>query len=287
MSQSTLKEQELRESLKRCSERTIEAAIVFQNDRNPELIPTIVLGIVERFADPEVRPKIWEGGDDVRLMEDLGIDSLLLVEIVMLTEEVLGISIENEELRHLRTLGDVKRYLDAKIKGEPIELANQKFTFEQLLTFMPHQPPFLFLHDAAVTGETAEGSYRISGQEEFLEGHFRGNPVFPASLMLEALGQLAVFYLLKSDKPELKEQVDPGSIYFLSAEGIRCHRLCRPQDTLQFQVKLLRVHAPLAQFSGTITCNGVKVAKVEELALSIAAFSSDDEMSSTEQPSSL
>ncbi|MDP0499436.1 MAG: phosphopantetheine-binding protein [Verrucomicrobiota bacterium JB022] len=276
MSQSTLKEQELRESLKRCSERTIEAAISFQTSRDPELIPTIVLGIVERFADPEVRPKIWEGGDDVRLMEDLGIDSLLLVEIVMLTEEVLTISIENEELRHLRTLGDVKRYLDAKIKGEPIEFGGEKFTFEQLLNLMPHQPPFLFLHDAKMDGEFAEGSYRISGQEEFLEGHFRGNPVFPASLMLEALGQLAVFYLLKSQKAELKGLVDPKSIYFLSAEGIRCHRICRPQDTLQLKVKLLRVHSPLAQFSGTITCNGAKVAKVEELALSIASFSTED-----------
>ena len=52
------------------------------------------------------------------MYEDLGMDSLTMLEIVMLIEQTLMVSIDNEELRDLRTLGDVKVYLDAKAKGE-------------------------------------------------------------------------------------------------------------------------------------------------------------------------
>jgi hypothetical protein len=43
----------------------------------------------------------------------------------------------------------------------------------------------------------------------FLEGHFKENPVFPASIMIEALGQLCVFYLLKGDHPFLNGKSGP------------------------------------------------------------------------------
>jgi 3-hydroxyacyl-[acyl-carrier-protein] dehydratase len=267
MAPTQLKEEEIRESLKRCPERAIEAAIEFNATRDPTLVPTIVLGIIERFVEPDVRPVLREENDGTRLLDDLGIDSLLMVEIVILVEETLGIHIENEELRNLRTLGDIKGYLDAKIKGLPIPSNKNVLKFEEVAAVMPHQPPFLFLQEARLNGTTAEGSYHISGNEPFLEGHFKGNPVFPASLMLEALGQLAVLLMLKSDGGPFGGAIRPESIYFVSCDGVRCHRMCKPQDVLQLKISLKKVHAPLAQFEGVIMCQGTKVAKAEEISL--------------------
>lgn len=267
MATTNLQEEELRESLKRCSKATVDAAIAFSSSRDPDLIPTIILGIIERFVEPDVRPVIREGRDNVRLLEDLGIDSLLMVEIVILAEETLGIQIENEELRHLRTLGDIKGYLDAKIKGLPVPSKKNVLNIEQIAAVMPHQPPFLFLQEARINGLSAEGSYLISGDEAFLEGHFKGNPVFPASLMLEALGQLAVLFMLKSNNESFGGQPMADSIYFVSCDGVRCHKPARPQDVLQLKVTLKKVHAPLAQFEGTILCHGQKIAKAEEISL--------------------
>ena len=51
------------------------------------------------------------------MYEDLGMDSLTMLEIVMLVEQTLQVSIDNEELKDLRTIGDVKAYLNAKAKG--------------------------------------------------------------------------------------------------------------------------------------------------------------------------
>jgi 3-hydroxyacyl-[acyl-carrier-protein] dehydratase len=209
MATTQFNEEDLRESLKRCSEQTVEAALDYRKTGNPEQIPTIVLGIIERFVEPDVRALIRQSSDQTRLMDDLGIDSLLMVEIIMLVEETLDIQIENEELRHLRTLGDIKAYLTAKTQGLPLPAAKQIFSLEQLAAAMPHQAPFLFLHEARLNSHSAEGAYRIAGDEAFLQGHFRDNPIFPASLMLEALGQLAVLFMIKGESTEFGGPVDP------------------------------------------------------------------------------
>jgi 3-hydroxymyristoyl/3-hydroxydecanoyl-(acyl carrier protein) dehydratase len=41
---------------------------------------------------------------------------------------------------------------------------------------MPIQPPFLFLNEASVSSTAANGKYKITGQEFFLQGHFQGQP---------------------------------------------------------------------------------------------------------------
>jgi len=261
-------EAELRDTMKRCPEAAIQAAIEFHRTKDAELIPAVVLGIVERFVEPGVRPQLQEGDDQKRLVEDLGIDSLLMVEIVMVIEESLGLTIENEELRDLRTLGDVKDFLGAKMRGEPSPLRKRLFGLEQIAATMPHQPPFLFLQEVRLNGQYAEGSYAIRGDESFVEAHFPGDPVFPASLMIEALGQLAVFFILRADRPEFAE-AQGGKVLFVSCDGVRCHRICRPGETLNLRVELSRVHSPIVQFTGIVSVAGSRVAKVEELSLGI------------------
>lgn len=262
-----MNEEQLRETLRRCPPETIDAAIKFNLDRDPAHLPVIVLGIIERFVEPDVRPKVREGDNSTRLLEDLGIDSLLMVEIVMMVEEVLDIRTENEELRNLRTIGDIKSYLDMKIRGiEPSE-QRKGLGFEDIAAVMPHQPPFLFLQDAHIDGDHAEGSYRITGDEAFLEGHFKDEPIFPASIMLEALGQLAVLYLLKAAKPELSTGSAVAKAYFVSADGVRCHRMCHPGDTLKMKVTMRNLRDPLATFSGVIKVNDEKTVVVEEMTL--------------------
>ena len=110
----------LREALKRCSPSTFEAAVQFRKTGNPEHVPAVVIGVIERFVEPDLRVKLKDADDDLRLIEDLGIDSLTMMEIVILVEDVLQMSINNDELRNLRTVGDVKTFIDCKIRGLPL-----------------------------------------------------------------------------------------------------------------------------------------------------------------------
>ena len=110
--------EELRELLKRCPAGTFEAALAFRSEKDVSQIEKIVLGIIDRHLEPEQREILAKSDDSLRMYEDLGMDSLTMLEIVMMIEQTLKVSIDNEELRDLRTLGDVKAYLDAKAKGK-------------------------------------------------------------------------------------------------------------------------------------------------------------------------
>lgn len=111
-------EEALRDSLKRCSPETVEAAIAFRNEGDASQAPVVIIGIIERFCDPDVRPRLQEpNADELKVAEDLGVDSLTMVEVVMLVEESLSITIDNSELADLKTIGDVKSFVKGKLEA--------------------------------------------------------------------------------------------------------------------------------------------------------------------------
>ncbi|MEO7701936.1 MAG: phosphopantetheine-binding protein [Opitutus sp.] len=239
----------------------------YRKTGNPEHVPAVVIGVVERFVEPDLRVKLKDADDDLRLIEDLGIDSLTMMEIVILVEDVLQLSINNDELRNLRTVGDVKTFIDCKIRDLPLPKPTKFLPIEHIGAVMPIQPPFLFLNEASVSSSGANGKYKISGQEFFLQGHFKDNPVLPASIMLEALGQLAVLFLLEGMVVEPGKVVSPQTIFFTGCEGVRAHRLCKPGDILTLSIKPKRMKMPLATFEGAIRVGQEKAAIAEEITL--------------------
>jgi len=52
---------------------------------------------------------------DANILEDLGADSLDVVELVMAIEEAFEIEIADEEAESLRTLGDVERFVNERV----------------------------------------------------------------------------------------------------------------------------------------------------------------------------
>jgi len=262
----------LRESLRRCSPATLEAALQFRRTGSPDHIPCILIGIIERFVEPDLRHKLKEGDDDLRLVEDLGVDSLTMMEIVIMAEGALQMSINNDELRALRTLGDIKVFIDCRARGLQPPTPVSYTSIESLTELMPVQHPFLLLGEASVASDAARGKYHITGQEFFLQGHFKGNPIMPASLMLESLGQLALVHVLQMLPVEAGKVVNPAAVFFTGCEGVRAHRLCRPGDVLSLSVKLRRHKYPLATYEGTIRVGQEKAVLAEEITLSYAVM---------------
>ncbi len=105
----------LRETLKRCSPATYYAACKFRQTGLPEDLRVLVNGVIERFVERSRRPALDDGAETLRLREDLGLDSLTMMEIVMLAEEVLPITVANDELTQLRTLGEVQAFIARKV----------------------------------------------------------------------------------------------------------------------------------------------------------------------------
>ena len=68
------------------------------------------------MAWPEGLSCSWvtlSGSPAADLAEDLEADSLDAVELNMAIEEALGVSIPDEELKNVKTVGDIVRYLEA------------------------------------------------------------------------------------------------------------------------------------------------------------------------------
>ena len=61
----------LRDSLKRCSPETIEAAVEFRKTGDVSKVNTVILGIIARYAEPEKRPLLDNPSDDMVLAQDL------------------------------------------------------------------------------------------------------------------------------------------------------------------------------------------------------------------------
>ncbi len=108
---------EITRSLKRCSEPTLEAALRFEESRNLDELPAIVLGVLARDASNPRPEGVSAATDDMKLVEDIGMDSFGMIEVVMTAEEVLGLTIATQEMNGIVTLGDLKKFLRTKFGG--------------------------------------------------------------------------------------------------------------------------------------------------------------------------
>lgn len=67
---------------------------------------------------------------------------------------------------------------------------------------LPHREPFLFVDElsALTPGESATGTWRLTGDEWFFAGHFPGRPMLPGVLMCEAIAQVGAIAVLTDER---------------------------------------------------------------------------------------
>jgi 3-hydroxyacyl-[acyl-carrier-protein] dehydratase len=106
---------QLQDTLKRCSPETLEAACQFRRTGNLTYLRPVICGVIQRYVEREFRSRLESGDSNLRLVEDLGLDSLTLMEIVVMAEDVLRISVSNDEMTTLRTIGDVQQFITSKV----------------------------------------------------------------------------------------------------------------------------------------------------------------------------
>jgi acyl carrier protein len=117
-SESTDRRTEIKHTLRRCNPAALEAALRFQQTRSPADVEPVIHGLIAREMPDDAPVDLATVTGTTRLIEDLGLDSLGLMEIVMAAEEVFGITIENHELRSITTLEELNHFVATKL-AEP------------------------------------------------------------------------------------------------------------------------------------------------------------------------
>ena len=264
---------DLKQSLRRCKPEIVDAIIRFRQVGDRTLVPTIVMGIIERYLPAENKGAIAHATDETRLAEDLGIDSLTMLEVVLSIEEALGFRVEDTELRGIHTMGEVLQFLDKKLTQDLATSITKTYTAEEIKVILPQQPPFLFVEEASINGDHLTGSYLLRGTENFFDGHFKNDPVVPAAIVFETLGQACCLWVLETVPKRLNKQLLGNQVVFATLDGAHFYKRGKPGDRLDIEANLTKLRSPLAIFEGTVKVNGERLAYIEKLVL---AF--DDEL---------
>src|SRR3984885_9798439 len=132
---------------------------------------------------------------------------------------------------------------------------------DALVALLPHRPPFRFVDavDACVAGVSVTGRYHVRGDEDFLAGHFPGNPVFPGVLQLEALAQAGAIAVLADTRYAEKLPLFGG------VEDVRFRRLVTPGDVLELAVDIERLSARGGWGRGVATVDGAETCRARLL----------------------
>jgi acyl carrier protein len=95
----------------------VVAALRFHEQRDLESLFAMLPGMIEFHlpAGTAKPPAILT--DDLRLGQDLGLDSLALTEMAFVMDDLFGIPIETREMAGVQTVGDLKAFLIRKLQA--------------------------------------------------------------------------------------------------------------------------------------------------------------------------
>ena len=130
----------------------------------------------------------------------------------------------------------------------------------QALTALPHGPEFRFLDrlTALVPGQSGAGEYTLRGDEDFLRGHFPGQPIMPGVLLVEAAAQLAGV-VAQSDPalPPLK------NLRLTALRGAKILSAARPGETIHLEARVAGRMGNLIQAQATARVNDRVILQTE------------------------
>ena len=137
------------------------------------------------------------------------------------------------------------------------------FDINAIKRILPHRYPFLLI-DKIIEfkmDETIVGVKNVTVNEPFFEGHFPGQPVMPAVLIIEAMAQTGGIMLLNGiENPEGK------LVYFMAINNAKFRKPVMPGDQLVFELKMTQRKSKICTMSGKAFVDGNLVAEADMMA---------------------
>ena len=117
----------------------------------------------------------------------------------------------------------------------------------EVLKYLPHREPFLFIDEVIDIdlGNSIHAIKKVLPEEDYLRGHFPGNPIMPGVIIIEALAQASGILGFKT----MDKTPQEGSLYvFAGVDNVRFRKRVRPGDTLHLFSKVVNVKRGIWKF---------------------------------------
>ena len=117
----------------------------------------------------------------------------------------------------------------------------------EVLKYLPHREPFLFIDEVIDIdlGNSIHAIKKVLPEEDYLRGHFPGNPIMPGVIIIEALAQASGILGFKT----MDKTPQGGSLYvFAGVDNVRFRKRVRPGDTLHLFSKVVNVKRGIWKF---------------------------------------
>ncbi len=119
MIDSTSAKQHVRESFVGFPSRVTAAYLAFAESGDLPSLDVVVLGVLQFYLPKKPAAPLDSLPGTTRLVDDLGCDSLTLVDIVFMVEGVFDIKLDDAELARILTLDDLRALVRRLLTGAP------------------------------------------------------------------------------------------------------------------------------------------------------------------------
>lgn len=97
--------------------RIIEAYLAYAKNGDPASLDVVVLGVLQFYLAKKPKESLDELPGATRLVEDLGCDSLTMMDTVFMVESLLDIKIDDVELARMTTLDELRGYIRKQVNA--------------------------------------------------------------------------------------------------------------------------------------------------------------------------